>query len=100
MSKSKRKYTEEFKQQAISLALKSTSIVDTANELGLPPSTLNTWLYALKNKGSLSKVDAKSGKDMADLIEENRRLHKALAKATEEKEILKKAATYFAQHQK
>jgi transposase-like protein len=37
---------------------------------------------------------------MATLIEENRRLHKELAIAKEEKERLKKAAAYFAQHQK
>jgi len=38
--------------------------------------------------------------DVAKLIEENRRLHKELLIAKEEKEILKKAAAYFAQHQK
>jgi transposase-like protein len=37
---------------------------------------------------------------MATLVEENRKLHKELAIAREEKEILKKAAAYFAQHQK
>jgi len=34
------------------------------------------------------------------LIEENRRLHKELSVVKEEKEILKKAAAYFAVHQK
>lgn len=37
---------------------------------------------------------------MSALVDENRRLHKALAIALEEKEILKKAAAYFAQHLK
>jgi len=37
---------------------------------------------------------------MAALIEENRRLHKELAIAKEEREILKKATAYFAQYQK
>jgi transposase len=37
---------------------------------------------------------------MSALVEENRRLHKELAVAKEEKEILKKAAAYFAQHLK
>lgn len=54
----------------------------------------------LKKKGLLCKVDTESGKDMSALVEENRRLHKALAIALEEKEILKKAAAYFAQHQR
>jgi len=100
MTRSVRKYTKEFKQEAINLALKSPSVEKTANELGIPPATLHTWIYALKSKGKITSVDANTGKDMATLIEENRRLHKELAIAREEKEILKKAAAYFAQHQK
>ena len=95
-----RRYTKEFKQEAVNLALKSPSVVNTAKELGVPPATLHTWINAHKGKGSLTKVDENSGKDMASLVEENRRLHKELAIAKEEKEILKKAAAYFAQHQK
>ena len=100
MPKSVRKYTEEFKQEAVSLALKSSSIVHTAKELGIPVGTLHTWIHGLKKQGKITTVDTNSGKDMATLIEENRRLHKELAIAREEKEILKKAAAYFAQHQK
>jgi transposase len=100
MTRTTRKYTKEFKQEAVNLALKSHSIVNTAKELGIPAATLHTWLHELKKKGNLRSVDANGGKDMAALIEENRRLHKELAIAKEEKEILKKAATYFAQHQK
>lgn len=100
MTRSVRKYTKEFKQEAINLALKSPSIKRTAKELGIPVGTLHTWIYALKKKGNITNVDVTSGKDMAALIEENRRLHKELGIAKEEKEILKKAATYFAQHQK
>lgn len=100
MTRSVRKYTREFKQEAVNLALKSPSIMNTAKELGIPAATLHTWIHALKKKGNLATVDANSGKDMAALIEENRRLHKELAITREEKEILKKAAAYFAQHQK
>jgi transposase len=100
MTRLVRKYTKEFKQEAVNLALKSPSIMDTAKELGIPTATLHTWIYDLKKKGNLATVDNKSGKDMASLIEENRRLHKELAIAKEEKDILKKAAAYFAQHQK
>ena len=100
MTRSVRKYTKEFKQEAINLALKSPSVENTAKELGIPTATLYTWIYALKSKGNITTVDANGGKDMAALIEENRRLHKELAIAKEEREILKKAAAYFAQHQK
>lgn len=100
MSRKVRKYTKEFKQEAVNLALKSPSVENTAKGLGIPPATLHTWLYALKSKGNIATVDASTGKDMAALVEENRRLHKELAIAKEEREILKKAAAYFAQHQK
>jgi transposase len=100
MTRSVRKYTKEFKQEAINLALKSSSITNTAKELGIPSVTLHGWINKLKKKGELVSVDASSSKDMATLIEENRRLHKELTIAKEEKEILKKAAAYFAQHQK
>ena len=98
--KVKRKYTKEFKQEAITLALKSPSIGHTAKELGIPTATLHTWINDLKKTGSLGRVRASEAKDMTTLIEENRRLQKERSIVKEEKEILKKAATYFAAHQK
>ena len=78
MSKQLRKYTKEFKQESVNLALKSPSINQTAQELGIPAATLHTWLHTLKKEGQLTAVDADSGKDMAALIEENRRFIKSL----------------------
>lgn len=100
MPRTLRKYTKEFKQEAVNLALKSASISKTANELGIPMPTLHSWVSQLKNKDNSVSKDNDSSRDIAALLEENRRLHKELAIAKEEKEILKKAATYFAQHQK
>ncbi len=98
MSKSTKKYTKEFKQEAVNLALKSPSIEVTARELGFPASTLHGWIHALKKRGNILTNGANTNQDIPTLIEENRRLHRELAIAKEEKEILKKAATYFAQH--
>lgn len=102
MARQHRKYTREFKQESVNLALKSPSISRTANELGIPVATLHTWIYQLKEKPPAKAVAGKpdNNHDVAALIEENRRLHKELAITREEKEILKKAAAYFAQHQK
>ncbi|HVT62772.1 MAG TPA: transposase [Legionellaceae bacterium] len=44
MKRTLRKYTNEFKQEAVNLALKSVSISNTAKELGIPCATLNTWI--------------------------------------------------------
>ncbi len=102
MARQHRKYTKEFKQEAVNLALKSPSITKTAKELGIPIGTLHTWVEQLKGKAksNAEPVDKNSSADIAALLEENRRLHKENVVLKEEKEILKKAAAYFAQHQK
>lgn len=101
MPKLMRKYTEEFKQEAIKLALQKPSISGAAEDLGIPAATLHTWIYKLKGKQPLiSNSGQETTVDIKSLLEENRRLHKENNILKEEKEILKKAATYFAQHQK
>lgn len=99
MGKSVRKYTEEFKQEAVKLALKSPSTSHAARQLGVPFVTLCGWVKRFKDHHA-SSVHAPNGDTLSAIMEENRRLRKELEIACEEKEILKKAATYFAKHQK
>lgn len=94
--KKQRAYTLEFKEEAVKLALTSASYAQAANALGIPKDTLYGWINQAKNKPS----KAGSTLNSAHLIEENKRLAKALAQAQEEAAILKKAAAYFAQHLK
>lgn len=100
MTKPVRKYTKEFKEEAVHLALKSPSISRTASELGIPMPTLHSWVTQLKKPTDNTEQAQEVSSEMKRLLEENRRLQKELAIAREEKEILKKAATYFAQNQK
>jgi transposase len=103
MTRTVRKYTEEFKQEAVNLAIKLPSITQAAKELGIPIGTLHTWIYQLQGKDkpvNISSTAKSNQPDMAALLEENRRLHKENVILKEEREILKKAASYFAQHQK
>ncbi len=102
MARQNRKYTKEFKQESVNLALKSPSITKTAKELGIPIGTLHTWVEQLKSKAKTNSAptDKDTSVDVVALLEENRRLHKENVVLKEEKEILKKAAAYFAQHQK
>ena len=95
MSKSKRTYTEEFKRDAISLALRSPTVKGAATALGIPEGTLNTWIKrtAIKNKTDNSA-------DVIDLSDELKKLRKENARLREEREILKKAATFFAKESK
>jgi transposase len=84
-------YPEEFKKSAVKLALESDqSIVQTARDLGINKSTLYTWIGKNQNKRP-----QKSSKEH-DPYEEIKRLRKENKLLKEEREILKKAATYFA----
>lgn len=93
MVKKVNSYTEEFKKEAVSAALRSTSVTQTAKNLGIPSATLHTWVNQLKTQPKATKKSP----DNEELLKENRRLNKELARLKEEKEILKKAAKYFAQ---
>jgi transposase len=95
----KRRYTSEFKQGAIELTIKLSSIKEAAMELGIPKQTLYQWMCDFKGKGKINNLNPEDTKSTFSLVEENRRLQKELRILREEKEILKKAATYFAQNQ-
>ncbi len=54
MSKSVRKYTDEFKQEAVNLALKSPSTSHAARQLGVPFVTLCGWVKKFKDNHASS----------------------------------------------
>jgi transposase len=102
MAKKHRKYTKEFKQEAVRLALKNPNTSEAAKSLGIPMATLHGWINVLKGQKqtTTSCTTTSNAINNTVLLEENRRLHKEIVILKEEKEILKKAATYFAQNQK
>jgi transposase len=94
------RYTIEFKEEAIALALKShRSHQEIALDLGINPSTFRNWVSeaTMIDKHS-STNDTK--KSHAELEAELRAMRKELAFRQEEIEILKKAAAYFAKNLK
>ena len=92
MTRKLRTYTEELRQDSVALALKSKSISQTAVDLGIPQATLHGWVSdATHNYGKQSNKE-----QGIDLHEELKRLRKENARLKEDREILKKAATYFA----
>jgi len=96
MTKKTRKYTPEFKREAIHLALSSPSVLSAAKDLGMPEATLHTWVDKARKSGEVIHPSAKQPVNIGELIEENQHLKKRLARLEQEKAILKKAATYFA----
>jgi len=88
-----RKYPAEFKERAVKLAVESEqAIAQTARELGVNENTLHTWI------GKYHRTERQE-QEVHDehLYEELKRLRKENARLKEEREILKKAAAYFAQ---
>ena len=65
------------------------SVKDVAERLGISTKSLYTW------KAQFSKPDKVRDDEIA-LSSELRRIKKELARVTEERDILKKAAAYFA----
>ena len=90
-------YTEEFKKEAVKLLLESDlPKAKLALNLGVKYSTLMTWYYKSmqKSPAKSNSIDYKSR--YQELIDENQKLKKSLKQAEQEREILKKAAAYFA----
>ena len=86
-------YPAEFKERAVQLAVESGQpIAQTARDLGVNENTLHTWI----GKYHRTERQDKQGNE-EHLYEELKRLRKENARLKEEREILKKAAAYFAQ---
>ena len=99
MTKKVKGYTAEFREEAIKLALDTSSICRAAKDLGIPVSTLHNWVNPSKGSQVLSTNGTANGKPIINLeqvLEKNRQLQKRIARLEQEKSILKKAATYFA----
>ncbi len=99
MGKPRKKYTKEFKLEAVRLVVeKDRSARQVALDLGIHESLLHQWKSRALKDGALAFPG--TGRTAAnDLEEENRKLRKELAQVKQDREILKKAAAYFAKHQ-
>ena len=90
-------YSAEFRATSVKLAIDSDlPIAQTAKNLGINPNTLHTWI----NKYSQPKEQNKAVRTDEHLYDELKRLKKEIARLTEERDLLKKAAAYFAREQR
>ena len=93
--KKEKPYPSEFKESAVKLAIKSdNSITQTAKELGINVNTLHTWIR------QYSKPKGVGMRELNNNLDEINRLKKELARVTQERDLLKKAAAYFARESK
>ncbi len=90
-----RKFTKEFKIDALNLAKELNSYSEAARRLGVSDSTLHAW----KEKYGISIID-KSEKTVAQSIKESeevRELKKKIQDLEKTNYILKRAAAFFSQ---
>lgn len=96
----KRRYTDEFKADAIKLA-QAVGGHEAARRLGVPTATIGNWKRRAESEAMPSAEQAEAGaqpvrRPVSDLEAENSRLRRELADAKLDVEILRKATAYFA----
>lgn len=88
-------YPPEFKADAVALyrSRPGTSAAAVAADLGVHPERLRSWIRAAGNGNANS---GQPGGPEASLEAENEALRKEVAELKQEREILRRAAKYFA----
>ena len=87
---SRKRYPDEFKMEAVKQVIdRGHSVADVAGRLGMTTHSLYAWI---KKYGPDSVEHNAKTDDQAEI----RRLKTELKRTTEERDLLKKAAVYFA----
>jgi transposase len=94
MVRQRRSYTPEFKAEAVKLVTEQGySVAEAARRLGLNQNLIRNWKQALEAKGE--QAFPGHGK-LSPVEEENHRLRADNKRLLAERDILKKAAAFFA----
>jgi transposase len=90
----RKKYTEEFKLDAVKLVTEQGySGNEVAKRLGVNSSNVNRWIREYRDQ---QEATTKSNPNRADMAAELKQLRKENKRLLMEREILKKAAAFFA----
>ena len=94
MGKSRRKHSREFKLEAVKQVVEhGRTATEVADGLGINRNMLTRWKRQFEEDGDVAFPG--NGR-LTEVEEENRQLRKELATVRQEREILKKAAAFFA----
>lgn len=87
-----KRYTQEFKDEAVrQVTDRGHSTADVAARLGISAHSLYRWV-----RDARPPAEEKQAVDLQEANAEIKRLQRELRRAREERDILKKAAAYFA----
>ena len=88
-------YTKELREEAVKLVTEGgLKIPEAGRRLSIAPSTIRYWVKA--NKEGKLKEFGKQQRPLTEIEMELARVKRELAEARMERDILKKAAAYFA----
>ena len=88
-------YSNELREEAVKLVTEGgLSVPEVGRRLEIPTSTIRNWVQALKD-GTLSDV-GKNRRPPTEMEAELAKVKKELAEVKMERDLLKKAAAYFA----
>ncbi len=91
--RTRRKFTDEYKAETVKLIRESDrSIGEICRELGLAETAVRRWL----KQAEIDEGKGAAGALTKDELEELRRLRRENRELRQEREILKKAAIFFA----
>lgn len=94
MGRKNQVYAPEFKQAAVERALREDrSIAEIARELGIKPHRLYQWRSEFLAREDVEPLPEETPQ------QEVARLKRDLERVRQERDILKKAVAFFAQHQ-
>ncbi len=94
MSKKRRKYSPEFKEESVLLVVEGgQKASEVARDLGLSATMLARWVRQWEERGGKSGLSVDERKELEQLRKENERLRM-------ERDFLKKVSSYFAGEKK
>jgi transposase len=95
MGAQRKHYTAEFKAAAVRRAASGdATVLEVARELGIRPDRLREWIA--QARGATRRARGRPAPAPQSLDEEVRALRREVARLREERDILKKAAAFFA----
>lgn len=98
MAEQRRKFSREYKIEAVRRIVDGdATAAEVARSLGLEPNLLYGWVRQFKAE---AKEAFRGNGKLTAQDEELRRLRRQLADVTEERDILKKTAVWFAKQSK
>lgn len=95
--KSRNQYSDEYKSEAVRLVNDSGKpVTQIARELGVNANVLHRWIREDREASAVGKTRSGVKAEQEEVI----RLRRELARVTQERDFLKRAAAFFAKEHK